>query len=77
MTAVQVLILAMEAAKAGVDYTAKDGAVCPFCGKRRIPTYKSMPWDGAVRVRYHHCNNPECPMGEMGGSVKSVQFSSW
>ncbi len=73
--AVKVLTLAIEAARAGVDYTPKNGAVCPFCGKHRIPTYKTMPWAGDLRVRYHHCNNPECPLCELNGSVKSVQFN--
>ena len=46
-------------AEAGVDYRARTGATCPACG-RRLPIYKTMPWDGTVRIRYHRCQTAGC-----------------
>jgi hypothetical protein len=64
---------AIEEAHAGVDYTARHGAVCPWCGRKRIPTYRTMPWGEGGRVRYHHCPHKGCLLHEMGVGVKSVQ----
>ncbi|MFA7173793.1 MAG: transcriptional regulator [Kiritimatiellia bacterium] len=66
------LVLATQSAKNGVTYTSKYGAPCPWCGVRtRI--YKTMPWEGTTRIRYHHCGVAGCPLHQMGISVKSVE----
>ncbi|MCK9324566.1 MAG: hypothetical protein M0P69_03630 [Bacteroidales bacterium] len=64
---------AIEMAGQGVDYTPKSGAVCPWCGKDRIPVYCTKPWSGDVRIRYHHCNNPECILYRLNTGIKSLQ----
>lgn len=64
---------AMEEAGAGVDYSPRHGAVCPWCGRKRIPVYRTMPWSGGARVRYHHCPTKGCLLHDMNVGVKSVQ----
>lgn len=59
-------------AEAGVDFSPRTGAKCPCCG-RTARIYKTMPWDGTVRVRYHRCNNPSCLLAAVVRSIKSVQ----
>ncbi len=44
-------------AAAGVDYTSRFGAVCPWCDKR-TKVYKTMLWEDDIRIRYHLCG--EC-----------------
>lgn len=56
----------------GVDFSARRGALCPCCGGR-APVYRSMPWEDGLRVRYHRCVNPHCPLAALGGTIKSVQ----
>jgi hypothetical protein len=76
MTAQQMKVTvatAIEEAKAGVEYSPRHGAICPWCGRRRIPTYKTMPWGTGGRVRYHHCPNSKCLLHDMGAGIKSVQ----
>jgi len=76
MTAAQItqaVALALEAAANGVDYRPKEGAVCPWCGKKKIPVYSTKPWSGSVRVRYHHCNNPGCLLCQLHTGIKSLQ----
>lgn len=64
---------ALAKASEGVDYTARDGAVCPVCGSKKLKVYKTMPWEGAARTRYHHCKNRRCVLHKLGLSVKSIQ----
>ncbi len=64
---------AKEKAEASVDYSPKDGAVCPVCGKKKIPIQTSRPWVDNIKIRYHKCNNVECVVSHMGMTVKSVQ----
>lgn len=59
-------------AEAGVDFSPRTGAQCPGCG-RTARIYKTMPWDGPVRVRYHRCSNPACLLATVARSIKSVQ----
>lgn len=60
-------------ARSGVEYRAKVGAVCPCCGRERIKAYKTMPWSGSIRIRYHKCDNPDCVLCALGETVKSLQ----
>lgn len=60
------------AAESGVDYSPKHGALCPACGARMKP-YKTMPWDGNVRIRYHRCTTPSCLLTTIAKTVKSVE----
>ena len=69
-----VLLIAelLHEAKAGVRFSARDKATCPACGQQ-LTTYKTMPWDGCFRTRYHKCINPDCPLAIMDQSVKSIE----
>lgn len=49
----------------GATYSAKDGGVCPVCGRKKCKVYRVMPWRGGVRERYHKCS--------CGNTFKSVQ----
>lgn len=60
-------------AEAGVDYSPRIGAVCPACG-RPAKIYKTLPWDGSTRIRYHRCLNPACLLASIGRTIKSVQI---
>lgn len=63
---------ATKKASAGVDYSSRYGALCPWCGKR-TKVYKTMPWEDDIRVRYHQCGNVRCALGTMGCSIKSIE----
>lgn len=67
------VVIAVQSAESGVDYTPRYGATCPWCGQKRIPVYKTMPWSDGFRIRYHHCSNPECLLHGLGTTVKSLQ----
>jgi len=66
------LALSIREAETGVDYHAKGGARCPWCGERLRVTH-TLPWDGNLRLRYHKCINPKCPLSVMDKTVKSTQ----
>lgn len=59
-------------AEAGVDYSPRTGAPCPCCG-RPAKIYKTLPWDGTTRIRYHRCLTPSCLLAAIGRTIKSVQ----
>ena len=63
---------ARSAALAGVDFSPKKGALCPWCGSRSKVT-NTQPWDGNYRVRYHRCQNMSCVLSTMGVSIKSIE----
>ncbi len=66
---------AKQLAENGVDYSAKHGALCPWCNKKtRI--YRTMPWDGQVRVRYHKCERNGCVVHTLRVSIKSIQVDN-
>lgn len=69
-----VLLIAglLEKAKAGVTYSARDKATCPACGQQ-MATYRTMPWDGGFRTRYHKCSNQDCPLNMLDQCVKSIE----
>ena len=76
MTDAEVLAVIDEVrakADAGVDYSARWGAVCPVCGKARMQTVTSRPWKNGIKIRYHKCNNLECLVCRIGLSLKSYQ----
>lgn len=62
----------MQAARAGVTYTAKLKASCPACGQQ-LQTTKTMPWSGDYRTRYHKCTNTDCLLSMLGQSIKSIE----
>lgn len=69
-----VIAKALDAAREGVEYSPKHGALCPFCGlKTRVQTTK--PWLGNSRLRYHRCENPQCPLCVLGERVRSWEES--
>ncbi len=72
-----VAIVAKVKAKAdqSVDFTPKNGAVCPVCGTREMPVVTSRPWVDNCKVRFHRCQNkPDCLLAVMETSIKSVQI---
>lgn len=77
-SAVMVLLAkAKEKADQSVDYTPKYGAICPECGKKRLPVITSRGWAGDSKVRYHRCpNKPGCILAVMETSIKSVQSNT-
>jgi hypothetical protein len=62
----------VDAAKAGVTYTARLKATCPACG-HQLQTTRTMPWSACFRIRYHKCTNQDCPLSMLGQSVKSLE----
>lgn len=70
---VDMILTAKEQAQAGVDYSPRYGAVCPCCKTVKIPIFRTMPWDGNTRIRYHKCKNTDCLLSRLNLSVKSLQ----
>lgn len=70
-------VLAIKSAKikadTGVDYTPKNGAVCPVCGRVKAPVVTTRPWKEGTRIRFHKCPNPECLLSNMSVQFKSFQ----
>lgn len=54
----------------GVVYEAASaaGARCPGCGHKPVRVYRSLPTEGGLKVRYHHCKH----CGWRGKSVEKV-----
>ncbi len=72
---VRKLVLSLERVTAGVDYTARRGAVCPWCGlKSRITV--TRPWEDKTRIRYHRCENGECPISTLNINIKSIEVDA-
>lgn len=44
----------------GVVWSPRTKATCPQCGKAEVSPYKTWPWAGKNRVRYHKCPNCQC-----------------
>ena len=63
---------AREKAAAGVDYSSRTGALCPYCGKK-AKIYNTRPWEGITRVRYHRCRNTACLIASLGITIKSIE----
>lgn len=70
--AVTKLVMARQTAATGVDFSTRRGASCPWCG-RRARIVATRPWDETTRIRYHRCENNECPLGSMGVGIKSIE----
>lgn len=66
------LTLARQTAAAGVDYSRRSGAACPWCGDRARITH-TLPWEDATRIRYHRCDNGDCPISTMQVGIKSIE----
>lgn len=69
------IVLATKEAAAGVDYSSRFGAICPWC-KNRTKVYKTMSWEDDIRIRYHLCDNVKCVLGSIGSSIKSIEVDS-
>lgn len=67
------VVTAMAKAREGVDFSPRTGATCPVCGRKKLRVVRTMPWDGAVLIRYHRCTNPVCVLCRLGQNVKSIQ----
>lgn len=70
------VVAAIAKAREGVEYSPKNGAVCPVCGATKLPVQRTMSWSGNVRIRYHRCVNPACVLCELGEGVKSLQVDA-
>ncbi len=66
---------ATSKAQAGVDYSPRYGALCPWCG-RRAKIYKTLPWEDRLRVRYHRCTGKGCVIVRMGITIKSIEVDN-
>lgn len=66
------LALSIREAETGVDYHARGGARCPWCGER-LRVENTMPWCGQSRIRYQKCINSACPLSIMDKTVKTIQ----
>ncbi len=64
--------MAREKAAAGVSYSSRTGALCPFCGKK-AKIYRTERWEGSLRVRYHRCQSTACLIASLGITVKSIE----
>ena len=62
-------------ASAGVDYSPRYGAVCPWCGERAKIT-KTTPWEDNIRLRYHRCLNERCVLKSLNIYIKSVEVDT-
>ena len=72
MTAVDLMVTVIRKAQAGVDYSPRTGATCPGCG-RRATVYRTMPWDDAIRIRYHRCESETCLVARCRTTIKSIE----
>lgn len=68
---------AKEKADSSVDYLPRYGAVCPECGRKKLPVITSRKWEDNIKVRFHRCPNKKngCLLAVMGVSIKSVQVA--
>lgn len=66
------IVQVQELAAAGVDYSPRHGALCPWCSTK-AKIIRTMPWDGDLRVRYHRCQRPGCVLAKLGTTIKSVE----
>jgi hypothetical protein len=70
-----VIAEAIQRASEGVIFDLKQGAACPGCGeKARVHVTRS--WVGETKLRYHRCDNPDCPLSVIGTTIKSVQINN-
>ena len=65
---------ARRKADEGVFYNARDGAICPCCGEKHLRVVTSRAWKQDRRVRFHRCSNPDCLVGQMDLSIKSIEI---
>lgn len=66
---------AKKKADQAVDYLPRVGAVCPECGRKKLPVITSRPWEEGIKIRFHRCPNKKgrCLLAVMETSIKSVQ----
>jgi len=67
------IVSAIATAQQGVDYSVKDGAVCPCCGAPHLRVVCTKAWDGDTRLRFHRCMNEGCVLAVLRTPIKSVQ----
>ena len=72
-TAKKEVVRVVAKAREGVVFSVRHGAVCPCCGAENLPVNRTMPWSGAVRIRYHKCTNMDCLLCAIGEGIKSLQ----
>lgn len=72
---VRLIAHSSQQARDGVDYSPRSGARCPHCGAR-AKIYKTTPWEGALRVRYHRCHSRGCALAVLGVTIKSVEVDT-
>jgi hypothetical protein len=66
------LVLARQNAAAGVDFSSRHGAKCPWCGKR-AKIVATRQWEDTTRIRYHRCETATCPLCSMDVGIKSIE----
>lgn len=76
MKSIMTVVRSVKAkADQSVDFSPKDGATCPECGKKHLAVITSRRWEDGLKVRYHKCDNEKCLLANMGTSIKSVQIN--
>lgn len=64
---------AMQRAAAGVDYSPRHGASCPWCGSR-TKIVRTFPEEDGSRIRYHRCDRDGCTLARFGTLIKSIDM---
>ncbi|WFS63444.1 hypothetical protein LF599_04580 [Pseudodesulfovibrio thermohalotolerans] len=59
-------ILSESKERSAVDFSPRNGGVCPLCGRKKCSVRCVGRWSGPVRERYHNCQR-------CGHSFKSVE----
>lgn len=66
------LIASQKIAAGGVDYSPRQGALCPWC-KKKTKIVSTRPWEDNTRIRYHRCKNIMCPLSSGQVNIKSIE----
>jgi hypothetical protein len=72
---VTVIAEATSRAASGVDFSPRLGALCPWCGSKS-KIYKTNPWDGGTRIRYHQCLRSGCILAALKTTIKSIEVDN-
>ena len=50
-------VLAESRDNSAVDFSPKNGGICPLCGQKKCSIRCVGKWSGSVRERYHICRS--------------------
>ena len=66
------LIASHKIAAGGVNYSPRQGALCPWCNNK-TKIVSTRPWEDNTRIRYHRCLNTKCPISSGQVNIKSIE----